>query len=469
MHRENIEKYVDENRETIIENIKRLVRIPSTKGETLDNMPFGEGPDNALKEALKIGEELGFTVKNYDGYVGTIDFAPDSPAQLDILAHLDVVPAPAEEWTVTQPFEPVVKDGKIYGRGTSDDKGPAVAALIAMKAVKDLGIPLKKNVRLILGTDEESGSEDIAYYYAKEKQAPMTFSPDASFPVINVEKGRFSGTVKANFSESDKLPKVISMTCGVRTNVVPDQATIEIKGLTMQDLTPVADKWSADTNVNYSAKEENGNIILNIKGLGGHAAEPDVSRNAATASLDLISRLPIAESDSFTKIKNLSKLFPYGDWKGNAAGIQMNDDISGDLTISLNIVNIDESGFSARFDSRTALCATKENTLDILRKNIENADLLLSEYTTEPAHHIPEDSPFVQTLLSVYEKYSGRKGECLAIGGGTYVHGLENAVAFGATLPETNGNIHGADEFAVIDELLLSTKIFAQVIVDLCS
>src|SRR5699024_10557105 len=109
-------------------------------------------------------------------------------SQLDILAHLDVVPA-GEGWTVTEPFEPVEKDGRLYGRGTADDKGPAVAALYALRAVKELGIPLKKRVRLILGTDEECGSSDIQHYYAVEKEAPMTFSPDGAFPVVNIEKG----------------------------------------------------------------------------------------------------------------------------------------------------------------------------------------------------------------------------------------------------------------------------------------
>lgn len=85
-----------------------------------------------------------------------------------------MVPA-GEGWTVTEPFEPVEKDGKLYGRGTADDKGPAVAALYAMRAIKELGIPVKKNVRLILGTDEECGSSDIEVYYKREKEAPMTF------------------------------------------------------------------------------------------------------------------------------------------------------------------------------------------------------------------------------------------------------------------------------------------------------
>lgn len=100
---------------------------------------------------------------------------------MDVLAHLDIVPA-GDGWTVTEPFVPVVKDGKIYGRGTADDKGPAIAALYAMRAVKELGIPVKKNVRLILGTDEECGSSDIRHYYSVEEEAPMTFSSGRQLP-----------------------------------------------------------------------------------------------------------------------------------------------------------------------------------------------------------------------------------------------------------------------------------------------
>jgi succinyl-diaminopimelate desuccinylase len=105
------------------------------------------------------------------------------------------VPA-GEGWTVTEPFKPIVKDGRIYGRGTSDDKGPLLCALYAMRALKETGVELKKGVRLIMGADEETGSgTDIAKYYATEPEAEMTFSPDAEFPLINIEKGQFRGTI----------------------------------------------------------------------------------------------------------------------------------------------------------------------------------------------------------------------------------------------------------------------------------
>ena len=114
-----------------------------------------------------------------------------------MLGHTDVVPA-GEGWTVTEPFTVIEKDGRLYGRGVSDDKGPVLCALYAMRAIKESGIPLKKNVRLILGSDEETGSIDITKYYAREPEADYTFSPDAEFPLINIEKGQFRGTFKAS-------------------------------------------------------------------------------------------------------------------------------------------------------------------------------------------------------------------------------------------------------------------------------
>ena len=209
MYKEKISRYIDAHKKEMLEDIEELCRINSVKGSYRIGKPYGEGCSEALRTALHIAECYDFSINNYDNYVGTVDMN-NKDAQLDILAHLDVVPA-GDGWTVTKPFEPVVKDGKIYGRGTADDKGPAIAALYAMRAVNELGIPLKKNVRLILGTDEECGSSDITHYYSVEKEAPMTFSPDASFPVINIEKGRIEGNFTGQRSTSFRRQRKLSL------------------------------------------------------------------------------------------------------------------------------------------------------------------------------------------------------------------------------------------------------------------
>ena len=136
MYREKIEAYIDSHRQEMLDDICTLCRINSEKMPYSAGKPYGEGAFMALNAALDLAERYGFSVNNYDNYVGTADLN-DGPAQLDILAHLDVVPA-GEGWTVTEPFEPVEKDGKLYGRGTADDKGPAIAALYALRAIREL-------------------------------------------------------------------------------------------------------------------------------------------------------------------------------------------------------------------------------------------------------------------------------------------------------------------------------------------
>ena len=173
----------------LVEAVSRLVRIDSTLGPALPGKPFGEGPAAALEELLALARSWGLSGQNLEGYVGTVDLN-DQETVLHILGHLDVVD-PGEGWTVTEAFVPKLVDGLLYGRGTDDDKGPVAAALLAMKAVKDLGIPLRRNVRLIAGTDEETGFRDVKWYYSRHPYAPYTL-PTPISPSSTLKKGTIS-------------------------------------------------------------------------------------------------------------------------------------------------------------------------------------------------------------------------------------------------------------------------------------
>ena len=469
MYKKQIEEYFEKNKEQILNDICDQIRIKSDRGEAKENMPYGEGPAKALEAALKLAESMGFKTKNYDNYVGTVDFS-DKEKGLDILAHLDVVPA-GDEWTVTQPYEPVIKDGKIYGRGSSDDKGPAIVALYALKAVKDMNIPLSKNVRLILGTDEECGSSDIEHYYAVEKEAPMTFSPDAEFPLINIEKGRWAAEFTSEYTEDKALPRVIRVNGGVKANVVPDKASAEVEGFTLDVVSDLCKKAEEKTGVRFSVTEDGSVITINAKGKGAHASTPENGDNAITAIIELLTSMPCAKSEGFERLCAVNKLFPHNDHIGAGCGVNMSDELSGSLSMAFTIFEYNTTSLKGTFDSRSPICANDENLTEALRKNMADVKIVLGTEESDklnPAHHVNSDSEFVRTLLKCYEDYSGQKGECLAIGGGTYVHHLENGVAFGCSMPGTDNNMHGNDEFAVIDELMLSGKIFTQAIIDLC-
>lgn len=467
MYQDQINAYFDDpaRRQQLVEAISRLVRIRSVREEAQPGMPFGPGPAAALSEGLKLAEELGFSVKNYDNYVGAVDFN-DQETQLHILCHLDVV-GEGTGWTVTEPYEPIEVDGMLYGRGTDDDKGPVAAVLLAMQAVRDLGVPLKKNVRLLLGTDEESGSEDIAYYYSKEPYAPCTFSPDGEFPVINLEKGSYKPVFTKTWAAESATPRVKELHGGFRINVLPPEAECVVAGLSAEAAQPYCDKAAAETGVTYVLTERGDDLHILCKGKGAHASTPEEGVNAITGLIHLLCALPLAKVGSTAALHALNALFPHGDYAGKALGIAQADEMSGPLTLAFSLLELNDTGLSGQFDSRVPVCANEENC-----KAAAEAAFAKFGFTAEGGmqapHYTPADTPLVSTLLKCYEQYSGRKGECLAIGGGTYVHDIPGGVAFGCAMPGFNGNMHGADEHTCIADQLTAAKIFAQAIIDLC-
>ena len=467
MYQDQINAYFDDpaRRQQLVEAISRLVRIRSVREEAQPGMPFGPGPAAALAEGLKLAEELGFSVKNYDNYVGAVDFN-DQETQLHILCHLDVV-GEGTGWTVTEPYEPIEVDGMLYGRGTDDDKGPVAAVLLAMQAVRDLGVPLKKNVRLLLGTDEESGSEDIAYYYSKEPYAPCTFSPDGEFPVINLEKGSYKPVFTKTWAAESATPRVKELHGGFRINVLPPEAECVVAGLSAEAAQPYCDKAAAETGVTYVLTERGDDLHILCKGKGAHASTPEEGVNAITGLIHLLCALPLAKVGSTAALHALNALFPHGDYAGKALGIAQADEMSGPLTLAFSLLELNDTGLSGQFDSRVPVCANEENC-----KAAAEAAFAKFGFTAEGGmqapHYTPADTPLVSTLLKCYEQYSGRKGECLAIGGGTYVHDIPGGVAFGCAMPGFNGNMHGADEHTCIADQLTAAKIFAQAIIDLC-
>ncbi len=463
---EKISSWVEARREDYLRDVSRLVAIRSVGGEPREGMPFGEGPAAALKEALRMAGELGFATRDYDGYVMTADLLEGERA-LDILAHLDVV-GEGDGWD-TDPYTAVEKDGCLYGRGTDDDKGPAVAALYAMACARAVaGDRLKKNARLILGTDEESGSGDIRYYYEREASAPYTFSPDANFPVINTEKGGLVGTFTRSWPFSEALPRVSSVDGGYRINVLPADASAVVLGIEQAEGEKICAPLAKKLGVSLALEEVSGGVKLSVHGQAAHASTPEEGVNGITALIALLCALPLADTPSARALKALEACFPHGDGEGRALGIAMADELSGSLTLAFSLFRLSETGCSGSFDSRVPICAGEDNCRAVAARKLEEAGFEF-QGTMRPPHHTPADTPLLQACLRSYETYSGRKGECLAMGGGTYVHEIPGGIAFGAAMPDFASNLHSANERMNIADMLTAIKIFAQVIIDLCS
>ena len=464
-----IDSYFDDPavRRELVSAISRLVGVKSVKGEGAPGAPFGPGPRAALEEALKLCGEMGFDAQNYDNYVGLADLN-DKPTQLHILGHLDVV-GEGTGWD-TDPYTCVEKDGMLYGRGVSDDKGPVCAALFAMKAMRDLGLPVTKNARLILGTDEESGSEDIAYYYAREPYAPQAFTPDADFPVINIEKGHYHPDFGASWPAVMVEPRVSVLSGGFRVNVVPPEAQAEVLGLSASDVRGSCGAVEGKSGAVFTLTDMVGGVRIHCTGRNAHAASPEEGINAISALLELLASLPLAECDSTRAVRAMAKLFPFGDTAGKALGIAQADPESGALTLNLALMTLSETGFSAKFDARVPVCANGENCAGVCTAvlNAHGIQVTGDDGMTH-VHVVEADSPLVKTLLECYETYTGEKdSKPIAIGGGTYVHDIPGGVAFGCDFPGFEPRMHSANEQASVENLLKSAKIFTLAIARLC-
>ena len=463
---EKIRHWMRGREDELVEALAPLIAAESTRSEAKPGMPFGEGPAMALDRALELARRWGFRTENHEGYVGTADLNEHGDG-LHILAHLDVVGA-GDGWD-TDPYC-LVRDGDlIYGRGTDDDKGPLVAALLAMRCVRELGIPLTKNVRLIMGTDEESGSEDIEHYYASHPFAPYSLSPDADFPVTNIEKAHYCPRFSASWKRTEAPGvRVLALDGGIRVNVAPANCACLLENADKAQLEAVLKQVSGETGVSLSAEFQGNTAKITAVGVQAHASTPDEGKNAITATLQALCALPLAEGAAEETVRQLHECFPYGDNRGKAMGIAMEDKVSGCLTLTFSMVHLDTEGFWGIFDSRDPLCATEENTCRITEARMA-AFGWKCEGKLGPAHAVDGNSDFIKTLLSAYETYTGRKGYCEAIGGGTYVHEIPGGVAFGAGEHDFDSHLHGANERARISQLLKTAMIYALVIGNLCA
>lgn len=446
-----IKDFIYSHKEEILNDLSELVAIPSYKCDSEDGAPFGE---NAKKALFKMKEKcggMGFKTVVYGNAVLCADFGEEP--ELGILAHLDVVPVHAENrgnWA-TDPFKLTEKNGVLYGRGVIDDKGPAVAALWALSCVKELGIPLKKGVRLIFGTDEENGSEDLEIYKKYDKFPPKVFTPDGSFPVINVEKGmlrmRFEGELKSGvIFEGGSVP-----------NAVPNHSRARLPSAASAD---VRRECGSIAGVEFLIDEKNDHVEIDCRGKSAHASTPEAGVNALTALISLLDRVtdePV--------LRGLGKLFPFGETDGAALGLKFADE-SGALTCVLSRITTERGVINGVADIRFPTCISLEFVKGRLISALEDIGLKCEALIGEEPHVVPEDSEFVRTLLRVYERVEGEKGRCIAIGGGTYVHNIEGGVAFGAERGDTDYHMHGDNEFITVDELLKDAVLFAEVIAE---
>ena len=449
---EQVNRLIESYREEFTEMLQRWIRIPSVKGKAEKNAPFGRDVRKMLDTAMESAQELGFTARDFDGYACDIDLG-DAAEKIAVLGHLDVVPV-GDGWTKPA-FEGLVENGRIYGRGTNDDKGPSLAALFAMKAVREAGVPLKKGIRLILGCDEESGWEDMKYYGAHEQIPDVGFSPDASFPLINTEKGMIVLTLRAPAAGTGL--KILEMATGDRVNVIPGECRALVEG--GAELAEKVSAYAQKTGLAYTAEVTDHGVQLTATGIPGHSAYPEGRRNAIGMMLLLLRELG-AEGPVATLAEAVGT-----EHDGKSLGCACGDEVSKQLTCNMGILRLQNGKWYGTLDFRCPVTADQEKLKEAAIAHLPGFTIEVD--TQKPPHHVPADSELVTNLLAAYEEETGMKGEPVSTGGGTYAKVLKQGVAFGALFPDEEDLAHQADEYETIDRLMLAMKIYANALIRL--
>lgn len=455
-------QFIEQHFSEMTRDLSALVSIPSVKGEPLPGKPFGEGPAKALETMLALAEKYGFHTQNHENYVGTIDLDPTLPTTLAILCHLDVVPA-GTGWK-TPPFSMMTSGGKMYGRGVIDNKGPAIAVLYAMRAIRECKIPVTQNVRFIVGTDEENGSSDLAYYKKKEALPPRVFTPDAEYPLINIEKGMIRGAFKTS-AESVGEKTILKASGGTVINAVPELASAMVKGFKPSELQPFAAKFPK-LSFEFS-KNDDDTVNILAKGTGAHASTPHLGNNAVAGLCEFLSLLE-TDDETSSAFERIAKSFAYGDGEGVTLGIDEKDEESGILTAVFSILDYSDGEIKGKFDCRFPVSDNLENIKAKFDTALKFRGVTLTEINGVEPHKVDADTEFVETLLSVYREATGFLGAPIAVGGGTYVHEIDGGVAFGAEFPGEKNNMHGAGECFSTLSFRKNTLIFAEAISRLC-
>ena len=452
------------HKEDLLKDLFELLSVRSILGTDItEETPFGSGPREALDLILSFGKRDGYKTKLVENKAGHIEVGQGEEL-FGILGHVDVVPVVEADWT-SHPFRPEIRDGKIFARGSLDDKGPTMAAYYAVKLLDKLGVKWNKRVRVIVGSDEETGFRCVEAYFKHEEQPASGFTPDAMFPLVYAEKARATFDHKLKFVDEDGQYnyKLVKFNGGQVLNMVVASAKAELEG----EASDIKEKFE-----NFLAQEklegevEVGNTIkLTLKGKAAHGSTPQYGINGATKLAEFLSTLGLDNNGKNFVDYIVEKLA--NDPFGEKLEINYSDDEMGEATYNYGILEYD-------LERKIGLVSTdcrhpkKFDLVDRLNGiKVDNIDIEVT--STKEAHYVPKDDELVTTLMDVYRKHTGdTKNDAFVLGGGTYARCLKKGVEFGLLFPGKEDTMHQANEYLEVEDLLLATAIYAEGIYKLC-
>lgn len=419
-----------------LKDLEALVSANSKNAPPEPGAPFGAGIKQALDTMAAIAERMGFLVTvDPDGYYAYAEVG-EGKEMMGVLGHLDVVPADDTENWNTPPFELTQKDGALYGRGVSDDKGPTLAALYALKLLLDNGMKLNKRVRFIFCTDEESLWRGIKAYSKKEEHPSFGFTPDADFPLLYAEKGLVEYTLKA------AEPNSVRLSGGTALNAVPGRAETDYDEKTEEAL----------RSLGYEYAHEKNKLI--VKGKAAHAMSADEGINAV-----------VRLSEALIKAGKTGGMLRFTAENGEAYGQkifgEVSDEFSGRLMFNIGLADWKDKEQTLGVDIRFPVSYEKDKVTAALTKAAQGYGISVEEFDYLRPLHISTDTPLVKALMRAYQEVTGDTvSQPISTGGATFARSMDNIVAFGALLPGAPKTEHQANECTIVRDVKTAVAIY---------
>lgn len=441
-------KYIEENLDLILADLKKLISYNSVF--STDEKPFGKQNRLVLDCFLSMMDDIGLKTKNLDYYCGFGEIGQGDKL-VGIVGHLDVVPA-GEGWN-SNPFEMVEKNGYVYGRGVSDDKGGVVANYWALKYLIEQGYQFKKRFRLIVGCNEESGFECIKHYVSKEGHIDAGYTPDAEWPGIYGEKGIFRCD---SFKKKDAI---LNIKGGQAQNAVANFVEIEVAKDSL-DL-EIFKEYLNKNGLTFKISEVDDHLLLRVEGVAAHASMPWLGKNAISYGLKALYEANF--KDSF--VESYNKLIGVG-YYGENARVDFKDEY-GPLTFNVGLISVVNDEIKFTIDIRYPVTNNNETILNAM-KNAFEKDFRLEDISMSAPLFIDPESKMVKALKKAYQDVTNDfESKMVVIGGGTYAKGIKNCIAFGPANLDEDNHIHDVNEELSIEQFKKNIEIYIEAIKNL--
>lgn len=476
---DRIRSKIDENWEMQLTTLKELISIRSVVSPPEGDFPFGRGVQEAFEYVLRLGESFGFVAKNVDNYGGHLEFGGRASGEFDgvvsgepfgeimgIACHLDTVPE-GEDWDFS-PFGGEIADGKLYGRGAVDNKGPTVAVLFAMKALQDLDLIPEKKVRLILGLDEETRWEGMEYYLSKVSPPDFGFTPDAEFPAINGEKGILVFDLAKKFERATgKGLELRSLQGGTAANMVADSARAVIRAEDKERYEEIRGRIATlqeEEKMQIRGRAVGKSFEITVKGVSSHGARPELGVNAISLLMGFLGELNFAKDDVNDFITFYNKHIGM-ETDGKSLGCRMEDEPSGATVLNVGMMETDPKAARVTINVRYPVTVSSEDIYSSLEPVCTEYNLGIVKGKMQESIYFPADDPFIETLMDIYREHTGdEESQPKVIGGGTYARAFRNVIAFGSSFPGERDIAHQKNEFIDLEQFRLMTNIYADAI-----